>query len=121
MLRRMLEAEEACRKGLELYPLDDELRFRMAIVLHEKGSLAEATSFYEDILERHEERHLTSVCVGIRGEMSRRNLAVIYKDMGKYRDAERQWRAILAENPNHKVALQGLEELKQARRKLSMD
>ena len=91
-LCRTLEAEETCRTGLELYPLDDELRFRLAVILQESARFTDALIVYEDILARREERHFASVDPGIRGSKTHQNLAVLYRMTGDHESAERHLR-----------------------------
>src|SRR6185295_12818497 len=95
------QAWGACEEGLRLFPLDAELRFRKASLLHLRGRLAEAVLAYHDLLERHEENHYKSVVAGISGYIARHNLAVVHQDQGDLARAEEQWRLAVREQPGY--------------------
>ncbi|MBI3464556.1 MAG: glycosyltransferase [Planctomycetes bacterium] len=110
-LRHCQIADEIGQQGLRLFPRDAELRFREAALLHDFGRLAEAAESYRKILETDEEPHFASVERGIKGYLTRHNLAVIYADMGDLASAEQQWRLALAEMPSFEPAKQGLHDI----------
>jgi O-antigen biosynthesis protein len=112
------EGLETCRKGLSLFPEDDELRFRLGVVLHQLGRLAEAERAYLDVLEVHEPRHFTSVDRGLRGFKAYQNLAVVYGEMGDLAKAERQWRQVVREVPHYRTGWRGLGDVLLKRGKL---
>ncbi len=101
-------AWEACLEGLKKYPLDDELRFRKAALLHQAGRLEEAEGTYRHLLEVREEVHLGSVVAGIAGHLARHNLALVYRGMGKPEQEEEQWRRIVQEQPGYRPGWNGL-------------
>jgi FkbM family methyltransferase len=101
-------AGETCRRGLELFPDDLELRFRKGILLHAAGRLREAAQAYEDILRHQGERYFTSVDRGMQGFKARQNLALVYTDLGDLARAEEQWRLIVAEVPGYRDGWHGL-------------
>jgi tetratricopeptide (TPR) repeat protein len=103
-------AGEVCDRGLQLIPLDAELRFRKALLLHETGRLAEAAATYRHLLEHREARHFTSLDRGITGFKARQNLAVVYTDLGESEKAEEQWRQVVAEMPGYRPGWRGLGE-----------
>ncbi len=76
------EALATCRRGLDLFPQDVELRFREGVVLHELGRLEEAAQAYRTVLAVREGRHFTSIDLGLTGFKARQNLAVVYTDLG---------------------------------------
>lgn len=49
--------------------------------------------------------------VGLRGYLTRHNLATVNQDLGLYAEAEVQSRAILAERPDYEAAFAGLGEV----------
>jgi FkbM family methyltransferase len=104
----MDRAAAACQEGLGLFPLDAELRFRNANLLHLRGQLAEAVAAYHDLFLRQEEAHYKSVVAGITGYLARHNLAVVYQDQGDFVRAEEQWRLIVGERPGYRPGWRGL-------------
>jgi FkbM family methyltransferase len=102
------QAWDACQSGLRLHPLDAELRFRKAHLLHQRGRLDEAIEAYHDVLERHEEDHYKSIVAGISGYIARHNLAITYQDRGEPAKAEEQWRRVVAERPAYRLGWRGL-------------
>lgn len=115
-LGKHAEAWDACQQGLRLFPLDTELRFNKANMLHEQGRLKEAEETYLDVLNRKEAVHFTSVNEGINNHLTRHNLAMVYRDLGDREREEMQWRQILQERPRYQPARQRLQELLAARR-----
>ncbi len=105
------EAWKYCLQGLEQYPSDKELLFRQAMLHHHFGRLHEAEETYLRVLNETEERHFSSIDVGLSGCKSRHNLALVYEDLGDYGRAEEQWRSIIAKDPSNKTAWRGLGEL----------
>jgi GT2 family glycosyltransferase/predicted Zn-dependent protease/2-polyprenyl-3-methyl-5-hydroxy-6-metoxy-1,4-benzoquinol methylase len=96
-------AWQACLEGLRMFPLDDELRFRKATLLLERGFLNEAEQAFHHLLEVREEVHLGSVVDGIAGHLARHNLAAVYRAMNEPAKEEEQWRRILQEKPQHRA------------------
>jgi GT2 family glycosyltransferase/tetratricopeptide (TPR) repeat protein len=103
-------AEETCRKGLEKFPLDAELRFRQANLDHQAGRLTEAARRLQDLLKTKEEPHFLSYDRGIDGFKARQNLAVVYTDMGDLKKAEGEWRRVVGEVPHYRPGWRGLAE-----------
>jgi tetratricopeptide (TPR) repeat protein len=104
-------AMQTCRHGLRLFPGDEELRFRQAILLHEEGRLAEAVEAYRSVLEGPAERHFSSMDRAMRGFKGRQNLALVYADLGEWAEAEAQWRQVVAEAPHYRQGWRGLGEV----------
>jgi tetratricopeptide (TPR) repeat protein len=103
-------AYEVCQRALRLFPKDAELRFREGGLLHDFGRLPEAAEAYRKVLETDEEPHFASVESGIKGYLTRHNLAVVYSEMGDWAGAEAEWRIVLTEAPNFRLAQSGLRE-----------
>ena len=78
--------------GLELYPEDEELLFRLGIVLHQLQRNTEAIDVYRRVLTEREPRHFTSVDPGILGHKARHNLALVYLELGRVEEADLQFR-----------------------------
>jgi GT2 family glycosyltransferase/tetratricopeptide (TPR) repeat protein/2-polyprenyl-3-methyl-5-hydroxy-6-metoxy-1,4-benzoquinol methylase len=105
---RQQAAWDTCQEGLRLFPQDAELHFREAILLHDRGQLAEAVRAYHAVLQNGEERHFSSVMRGITGFKARQNLAVVYTDLGELGKAEEQWRLVVGEMPGYRYGWHGL-------------
>jgi tetratricopeptide (TPR) repeat protein len=97
-----------CRRGRALFRDYAELRFREGVLLQELGRMAEAERAYLDVLDNHEERHFASIDRGLKGFKTRQNLAVLYTDMGRHEEAERQWREVIREVPGYRAGWRGL-------------
>jgi GT2 family glycosyltransferase/tetratricopeptide (TPR) repeat protein/2-polyprenyl-3-methyl-5-hydroxy-6-metoxy-1,4-benzoquinol methylase len=104
-------ALQECGRGLHLFPLDTELRFRCAMVLHELGQLKESAEAYEDLLANVEDRNFSSMDQGLRGFKTRQNLAIVYEEIGELAKAVEQWHAIVHEVPEYRPGWLGLGEL----------
>jgi len=95
-------------RGRELFPCDAELLFRQALLAHEQGHWEVAVRYYQQVLRGHEDRHFSSLDVGILGYKTRHNLAVAWSEQGRLDLAEIQWRAIVRERPNYRPAWRAL-------------
>jgi|GEM_PF-1011742 len=105
------EAETACRAGRAVYPQDAELLGQDAQMRLEQGDEAGAEACYLELLNGQEAPHFASVPVGLRGFLTRNNLALVYKKQGKWAEAEAQWRQAVQEEPGYLPALLGLEDV----------
>jgi len=63
-----------------------------------------------------DDQHFASVATGLRGYVTRHNLAVRYLQAGRLEEAEAQWQLALAEQPRYRPALYGLADVSLARR-----
>jgi GT2 family glycosyltransferase/tetratricopeptide (TPR) repeat protein/2-polyprenyl-3-methyl-5-hydroxy-6-metoxy-1,4-benzoquinol methylase len=104
-------AWEACQEGLHQFPLDAELRFRKATLLHKRGRLEEAVRAYLDLFQTSDERHFSSVVAGITSFLARHNLALVYRDLGDLAREEQQWRLVVQEKPKYRSGWHGLGEV----------
>jgi glycosyltransferase involved in cell wall biosynthesis/predicted Zn-dependent protease len=102
------EALAACREGLSLFTDDIELLFQQGVSLKEAGDLAEAAASWERCLSTVPGTHFASVNTGLRGHITRHNLATVYVELGRVADAESQWLAALAEQRHYEPAWRGL-------------
>jgi FkbM family methyltransferase len=109
-------AEETCRRGLELFPTDVELRFRRALILQESGQLDQAAAIYRSVLEPQKERYFSSLVRGITGYLTRQNLAVVYQEQGDLDKAKTEWRHITEEVPDYRAGWRGLGDVLLLRR-----
>jgi glycosyltransferase involved in cell wall biosynthesis len=105
----------ACRKGRECYPDDVELLFQEGLALRERGERTGARACWLALLQPQRHDHFASVDTGLTGYKVRHNLAQIELEEGRLAEAERHWRAALAEQPGFVPARVGLAEV-QARR-----
>ena len=104
------EAWGYCVQGLNHYPSDKELLFRQAMLHHHFGRLYESEQTYLRIINETEERHFTSIDVGLTGYKSRHNLALVYDDQKEYARAEEQWRTVIEMDDTNNTAWRGLGE-----------
>jgi tetratricopeptide (TPR) repeat protein len=81
------EALAACNEGRGVYPDDVEMLFQEAIALRNLGDPEGAARCWEQILQTPRGDHFASMNIGIRGYLTRQNLAVTYKDLGRLTDA----------------------------------
>ncbi len=105
------EAWNACFAGLQVYPSDAELLFRAGGLQQRLGRPAEAAALYERVLHVNEERHFTSIDQGILGYKLHYNLATVFAQLGRYREAGDHWRRVIAERPRSLAAWRGLAEV----------
>ena len=95
-----------------MFPDDTELGYLEAMLLCEAGHLAGAEAGLVRLLETPPQSYIAiGVDPALRGFRARYSLGVVYRDQGKPAEAERQWRAVLAERPEHIAARIGLVEL----------
>ena len=116
---RTAEAMSACERGLDECPDDLELRFRHGSLLHLMGKHHEAIETYRRLLADSGPRYFTSVDQGLKGYKAHQNLAAIYVDMGHWEQAEAEWRAVVADAPDHAPGWRGLGECLLRQRKWS--
>lgn len=98
-------------KGLRLFPRDPELLFRAGVVFREAGDLAAAERSYLTLLTARESGHIDSLDVSITGFKAHHNLALVYQDLGRWEDAEAQWRAAVEQEPGFVPSWVGLGKL----------
>ena len=105
---RTEEAENEARKALRMFPRDEELRFRLGIILHELGRLAEAVEVYEELILHGDDRHFTSSDASLRGFKARQNLALVACDMKDWEKAIKLWKSVVEEIPSYRQGWKGL-------------
>jgi tetratricopeptide (TPR) repeat protein len=101
-------ALQTCQEGLRIFPTDAELTFLAGGLLSDAGRYAEAADFYQKVLELPDDVQFASVERGIKGYLTRHNLAVVYCNMGRLREAEEQLRLAIAEAPTFRPAIRAL-------------
>src|SRR5439155_23534491 len=77
----------------------------------EGRDLAGAEGCFVELLQGSEKAHFASIPEGLRGHITRHNLAVIYRQQARNAEAEAQWRAVLTDVPGYLPAWLGLGEL----------
>ena len=107
------ESEACCRAGLELFPHDIELGFRLGIVLQHQGRLREAVEAYKQALCSEGDRSFNSIDAGLATYKTRHNLALVYQEMGALQQAEAQWKRVVEDHPNYLPAWRALGQLLQ--------
>jgi hypothetical protein len=90
---------------LSVDPDDAELLFRKAVAHRTTGQPAEAELCWRRILTLKRPEQFCSVDQGIYGHLTLRNLAALAAERGDHAEAERFWRAVLAECPGDPEAL----------------
>jgi tetratricopeptide (TPR) repeat protein len=110
-LGNLVAALDVCRAGRALCADDLEILFQEGCVLRHMGDLAGAVHCWEQCLRLPPGDYLASFNPGLRGHVTRHNLAQTYRDQGRSNDAEAQWRAALQERPYYEPAWRGLMEL----------
>jgi tetratricopeptide (TPR) repeat protein/glycosyltransferase involved in cell wall biosynthesis len=100
---RLAEAVEACQVGLHHCPQDTALWVKHGVYRVGLGDLAGAEAALL--------RGLELAPAGKEAVPARHWLALVYLRQGRDREAEAQWRALLAEQPHHASAWEGLAEV----------
>lgn len=104
------EAQRRCWEGLGRFTGDPELLFLSGNLAQKSGRLLDAAAAYQDILDKNRSRHFSSVDPGITSYKTRQNLATTLEALNRWRDAEQQWRAIVAEQPSYLEGWRGFAE-----------
>ncbi len=110
-LRRRDEALEWCERGLAVYPDDAELLLQRALLMREGGKPSEASRSLEALLSSKPAQYFASVDSALRGYKTRHLLGEVYRDQGRWSEAEVQWRAAVKERANFPPAWIALGEL----------
>jgi glycosyltransferase involved in cell wall biosynthesis len=110
-LDRRDEALSACREGLKHFPLDAEILHEQGMLLRDCKDFQAAEKSWLDLLDARRGQYFASEEVGLRGYRTRQLVAEIYRAQDRRLEAEVQWRAALAEQPDFEPAWMGLVEL----------
>jgi len=105
------QALRRCEAGLKQYPRDSELLFRQGVLAHRFGDLEAAEETYRATIANNEDRHFSSVDVGITGFKAHHNLALVLVDRERLDLAELQWRLAIQDNAEFLEAWRGLVEV----------
>jgi len=111
---RPAEALDAAREGLTHFPDEPELLYQHAWMLYLHGDLYGAETHLLRLLQPvppSETSLSLGVDPGLRSYVTRISLAIVFRDQGRYYEAEAQWQAVLVEKPEVTDALLGLGEL----------
>jgi glycosyltransferase involved in cell wall biosynthesis len=102
------EAVAACVQGRSVYPDDIEVLFQEGIALRRLRDIYGAIARWEQVLATPQAEYYASINVGIRGYITRQNLAMAYQELGRTADAQMHWRQALEECPGYEPAWNGL-------------
>ena len=98
---RQQDAFNVCQMGRTHFPNDPELLFHEGQLRREGGDLRGAEAVLLHLLNSPPEQYIAAgVDPGLKGYKGRCALAEVYRDEGRVADAEREWRAALAEHPD---------------------
>jgi tetratricopeptide (TPR) repeat protein len=98
---RQQDAFSVCQMGRTHFPNDPELMFHEGQLRREGQDLNGAEAVLVELLQSPPETYIAaSVDPGLKGYKGRCALAEVYRDQGRLADAEREWRAALAEHPD---------------------
>jgi tetratricopeptide (TPR) repeat protein len=109
-MKEPAKALDACQRGRTHYANDAELLAQEAILRGEQNDFAGAEACYRQLLVHRETDHFASVPVGLNGYLTRHNLAALYMKQGRPSEAEVQWRAAVAEQPEFLPSWYALED-----------
>jgi glycosyltransferase involved in cell wall biosynthesis/Flp pilus assembly protein TadD len=110
-LGQVQDALRLCREGRELFSDDVELPFQEGVVRRGLGDRAGAEACWLAALDIPPASYFGSVAAGLRGFLTRHNLAALYREAGREVEAEAQWRAARAERPDYEPSWRGLADL----------
>jgi GT2 family glycosyltransferase/predicted Zn-dependent protease len=110
-LGRRQEALAVCTEGRRYYPDDAQLLFDEAGLRRDENDFVGAEACLLQLMAKQDGPHFASVAEGLRGYLARHNLAVIYREQGRFAEAEAQWRAAAQEQTKFTPARFGLAEL----------
>ncbi|HEV8058264.1 MAG TPA: glycosyltransferase [Gemmataceae bacterium] len=105
------QALAACTAGRVHYPDDAEILFHEGLVRRELHDAAGSEAAFLRLLSGQEKAHFASVETSLRGSKARHNLAVLYLEQGRLAEAEAQWRAALAVEPDYGPGWLGFGEI----------
>jgi len=108
---KLADSLATCRRGREVYPDDAELLFVESVVRREMRDFAGAEASLLKLLEGRDGEHFASVAEGLRGHKARHNLAMLYLDTSRDREAEAEWGRVVADQPTFLPARAGLSEV----------
>jgi glycosyltransferase involved in cell wall biosynthesis/predicted Zn-dependent protease len=105
---RLEEALSVCRTGRGQFPVHVELLFQEALLCEQLGDDPQAEACLKQLVDAPTAEWYGGGDVGARSYKALHNLALIYKRQKRWAEAESQWQAILAEQPDSASAWQGL-------------
>jgi glycosyltransferase involved in cell wall biosynthesis len=111
-LGRLDEAVQACQNGRQRFHDDPTLLSCEGLLYYRMGDFRRASEYLQYLLRVQPRGGIAEGLEdGLTGFFTRHNLAIVYRDQGRFADAEAQWRQALEERPDWGQALLGLGEL----------
>ncbi len=110
-LKEPFEALSACQEGRNRFPEDAELLYEEALLLREKGDLGAAATCLTLLMNIQSAPYFASVDAGLKSHRARLLLGTVYREQGKLKEAESQWRVAVQEAPDFGPAWFHLGEL----------
>ena len=107
-LGHLPEAMRACRQGMAREPDDPELLFLAGSIAQKEGRLPEAELHYRSALNGQSPGPIRCCDLGVLGEKTRHNLALVLAYQGRLAEAEFEWRTVTAHHPQFPGAWAGL-------------
>jgi tetratricopeptide (TPR) repeat protein len=99
-LGRAAEALQVCRSARSRMPREPELLFYEGLLLQESGDPAAAERCFRELLQLPTPSAMSGHDQGLQGYKARHNIAVSLREQGRWSEAELEWRAVLAEQPD---------------------
>jgi tetratricopeptide (TPR) repeat protein len=113
LLGRREEALTLCMQGLKRFPDFGELAFMEGVLRMETRDLRGAEAAFQRLLAPGAAWACNDP--DLVGYKARQNLGAVQMRLGRLADAEREWRAVLAERPDCEPARRGLEAIERRR------
>jgi len=105
------QALAACRAARTTFPEEAELLFWEGVLCRETGDPAGAEACWLQVLQARPAEHFAATDAGLKGYRTRHLLALLYREQGKTAEAEKLWRAAVAECPGFADAWRQLAEI----------
>jgi predicted Zn-dependent protease len=105
------EAGAVCREGRARFPDDVVLRFWESQLRRDQGDFRGAEQCLLELMRTEPGAYFGATDAGMRKYVAPHTLGLIYLEQGRFQEAERQWRALVAEHSFYQASWQMLAEL----------